>query len=172
MDSARDLFMIGAYTGLRVSDFNRLTKSHIKVDGDFKYIEIKTKKTGKVVVIPINSIVQKILDKRNGNPPNKMPDQNINMLLKKIGEKAKLNETIQIEKTIVGKKTIIKKLKSDLITNHTARRSFATNAYKAGLPTYDIMQITSHKTEKTFYKYIKITPLEALRKTAKHEFFN
>lgn len=171
-ENARDLFILGAYTGLRVSDFNRLTKNNIKVDNEIRYIEIKAKKTDRIVVIPINKIVQEILDKRDGNPPPKMPDQNINMLLKKIGAAAKLNDLVKIEKTIGGEKVIIEKPKYEMVTNHTARRSFCTNAYKAGLPTYDIMQISGHRTEKSFYKYIKITPLEALRKTAKHKFFN
>lgn len=172
MDNARDLFIIASYTGLRVSDFNRLTKENIKKDGDIEYIEIKTKKTGRTVVIPINPIVQKILSKRKGNPPSKMPEQNINKLLKIIGSDAKINQKVKFEKTKGGKKTIIEKDKFDLITNHTARRSFCTNAYKAGMPTYDIMSISGHTSEKTFYRYIQISRLDSLRKTAKHKFFN
>ena len=172
MDNARDMFIIASYTGLRVSDFNRLTKEHIKKDGDLKYIEIKTQKTGKTVVIPINRIVQKILDKRNGQPPKKMPEQNLNNLLKKIGASAKINEKVRIEKTVGGAKIIIEKQKYDLITNHTARRSFCTNAYKSGMPTYDIMAISGHTSEKTFYRYIQISRLDKLRKTAKHKFFS
>lgn len=171
-DNARDLFIIAAYTGLRVSDFNRLTKENIKKDGKIAYIEIKTKKTGRTVVIPINPIVQKILDKRNGTPPFKMPEQNINMLLKKIGSDAGINQKVEVEKTKGGKKTVAEYDKFDLITNHTARRSFCTNAYKAGMPTYDIMSISGHTSEKTFYRYIQISRLDALRKTAKHKFFN
>lgn len=171
-DVARDLFIIAAYTGLRVSDFNRLTKENIKRDGTINYIEIKTKKTGKTVVIPINPIVQEILNKRDGNPPPKMPEQNINVLLKDIGSDAKINEKVTIEKTKGGKKYSKEEFKFDLITNHTARRSFCTNAYKAGMATYDIMSISGHTSEKTFYRYIQISRLDALRKTAKHKFFN
>lgn len=172
MDNARDLFIIGAYTGLRVSDFNRLTKENIKKEDGIDYIEIKTKKTGKTVVIPINPIIKKILKKRNGNPPPKMPEQHINGLLKIIGSDAKINQKVFIEKTKGGKKKIEEKSKYELITNHTARRSFCTNAYKAGMPTYDIMSISGHTSEKTFYRYIQISRLDALKKTAKHEFFN
>lgn len=172
MDNARDLFIIASNTGLRVSDFNRLTKENIKSKDGTNYIEIKSQKTKGTVVIPINGIVQKILDKRNGSPPYKMPDQNINMLLKKIARKAKLNDMIRIEKTIGGQKTIIEKPKYDLISSHSGRRSFCTNAYKSGMPTYDIMRISGHKTELSLYRYIRVTPLEALKKVAKHSFFN
>ena len=66
------------------------------------------------------------------------------------------------KKTIQGgKHIVIKKPKYEFITSHTARRSFATNEYMAkGLNVRDIMAITSHKTEKSFYKYIRQTPKE------------
>ena len=43
--------------------------------------------------------------------------------------------------------------KYNLLKSHTARRSFATNKYKAGKAVYDIMHFTGHTTEKEFYKY-------------------
>lgn len=46
----RDLFIIGAETGLRYSDFSRLTKHHLKD----KTIRISTLKTHDVVVVPIS----------------------------------------------------------------------------------------------------------------------
>ena len=51
-------------------------------------------------------------------------------------------------------------MKCDLITTHTARRSFATNQFKAGIPSLTIMARTGHKTEKDFLRYIKVTPKE------------
>ena len=47
--------------------------------------------------------------------------------------------------------------KWQLVSSHTARRSFATNLYLSGFPTLSIMQITGHKTESAFMKYIKVT---------------
>lgn len=55
---------------------------------------------------------------------------------------------------------------------HTARRSFATNAYLAGLPPISIMKITGHKTESSFMKYIKISEKENAIQLKGHEFFN
>ena len=45
--------------------------------------------------------------------------------------------------------------KWELISSHTARRSFCTNAYKDNIPTLAIMAISGHKTEAAFLKYIK-----------------
>jgi len=47
-----------------------------------------------------------------------------------------------------------------VLQSHTARRSFATNLYKRKVPTITIMAVTGHKTEKSFLKYIKVTPTE------------
>ncbi|MCD7940142.1 MAG: tyrosine-type recombinase/integrase, partial [Bacteroides intestinalis] len=48
--------------------------------------------------------------------------------------------------------------KYELVTSHTARRSFATNLYLSGFPAISIMQITGHCTEKAFMAYIRVTP--------------
>jgi integrase len=56
-----------------------------------------------------------------------------------------------------------------LISTHTARRSFATNAYLAGQQTLNIMAITGHSTEKSFNRYIRVTPLEKARLFKLHE---
>jgi integrase len=71
-----------------------------------------------------------------------------------------LTVTTETSKTRRGMKVISKKPKCDLISTHTARRSFATNMFKMGIPTLTIMRITGHKTEKNFLTYIKVTPDE------------
>ncbi len=171
-DVSRDLFLIGAHTGLRVSDFNNLKKENIKsIDGRY-YIEIESKKTKTRLLIPCNSTTLKIIKKYDYAPPPQKKEQNINRDLKIIGEKAEIIDEIVISKTIAGK---IKKepfFKYQLISTHTARRSFCTNAYTAGMPTLDIMTISGHQTEKVFYNYIKATSLEKAKKIAEHSFFN
>lgn len=171
-DRARDLFLIGAYTGLRVSDFNRLTANNIKTTAaGLRYIEITMQKTGKTVLIPINSAVAAILDKYGGKPPARLAEQKINEQIKKVGEKAEIKSEFTVEKTIGGEKEKTTYIKHQLITNHTARRSFCTNAYLAGLSTVDIMAISGHTSEAVFLKYIKVTPKERLERLAAHSFF-
>jgi len=170
-DRARDLFLIGAYTGLRVSDFNKLTQENIVTKNNTTFFEIKTQKTGKTIGIPIHPVVKTILNKRNGQLPKKMPEQHINRELKFIAKDAEINEKVEIVKTIGGVKKSVEFDKYDLVTNHTARRSFCTNAYLANMPVYDIMAISGHTTEKVFYNYIKITPMEQIEKLANHPFF-
>lgn len=63
-------------------------------------------------------------------------------------------------------------LKEALLTNHTARSSFCTNAYKADVSVIDIMAISGHTSEMVFYNYIKASPMERLEKISEHAFFN
>jgi integrase len=171
-DRARDLFIIGAYTGLRISDLNLLTKENIKKIGEKHFFQITVKKTDKYLAIPLHPEVKKILKKNNGKPPNKMLPQKINDKLSKIGKQAEINEKITINSTMGGRKITTTKPKFDLIKNHTARRSFCTNAYISGMPTLDIMAISGHSTEKAFLNYIKITADERAVKIGENSFFN
>lgn len=171
LDNARDLFLISANSGLRVSDFNKLTPKNIISDNGNNYISLITQKNPKGLTIPINSMVQSILNKNDGKPPRKMPEQHINYCLKEIGELAEINETVEKEITLGGVKKTKESKKFELITNHTGRRSFCTNAYKSGMPTIDIMAISGHSTEKVFYSYIKVDDLERANKISKHKFF-
>lgn len=169
---ARDLFLIGANTGLRVSDYNRLTPQNLIERNGISYIKVTTRKNGKDIAIPINRMVKQILDRNDGKPPKKMPNQHINYALKKIGEKAGISKMETKEITKGGRKQTTETPKYDLICNHTARRSFCTNAYLSGMPTADIMAISGHSTEKIFYSYIKATHLERAEKIGKHSFFS
>lgn len=171
LENARDLFLISANTGLRVSDFNNLSSKNIISEKELSYISIVTQKNTKRLTIPINTTVQSILNKRNGNPPKKMPEQHINYCLKEIGELAEINEIIEKKITKGGVQETKSYNKFDLITNHTGRRSFCTNAYKSGMPTIDIMAISGHSTEKVFYNYIKVDDIERAEKIGKHAFF-
>jgi len=158
LDRVRDLFLIGCHTGLRFSDYSRITNENIKG----RFIEIaKQQKTGKPVVIPVHPVVRSILKKYKGDLPKSISNQKTNKYLKEIGEKIPLlkkPESITITKG--GKEVTTNCEKWEMISSHTARRSFATNAYKDGIPSITIMAITGHRSERSFLKYIKVTPQE------------
>lgn len=164
LDLARDIFLVGSYTGLRISDISRLEAANI--DGNL--IRITTQKTGADVVIPIHPIVREILHKGN---PLSMSDQHVNMRVKELARMAGINEEVLVTKIIGGRKIQETVPKYNLVSTHTARRSFATNAYKSGVPTIAIMKITGHKKEATFLKYIKVTAEENAEMLLNHPFF-
>ncbi len=168
LDRARDLFLIGAYTGLRFSDLSQLNKDNITSDT----IAVKTIKTGTPVVIPIHPVIREILAKYNCNLPRIPSNQKFNDYIKEVAELAEINELVKVEQTKGDLTAKRSEPKYNLVTSHTARRSFATNAYLADIPTISIMEITGHKTEKAFMKYIKISPEDNARKLIQHKFFS
>ena len=164
LERVRDLFIVGSWTGLRFSDFTRIAAENIK-NG---FIEMQTQKTGETVIIPIHRHVEAIMSRYEGKTLNSLPipmsNQKMNDYLKELGELAGINETINQTFTKGGKKVSVNYPKYQLITTHSARRSFATNQYLAGFPSISIMKLTGHRTEKAFMKYIKVTSKEHAQK--------
>ena len=162
----RDRFIIGAFTGLRVSDYGRLSEANIGADT----IRIKTTKTGAVVVVPIHPWVRNILQS-GFDASIHISDQKMNKHLKEIAKMAGIDEEITLNKNVGGKNEQRTFRKYELVCTHTARRSFATNAYKAGVPTIAIMKITGHTKESTFLRYIKVSAEENAEMLRKHNFW-
>lgn len=171
LERVRDLFIIGCYTGLRYSDFVRLRPEHIIIENGNSYINILTQKTSQMVIIPLKPIVVDILKKYGGTIPKPLTNQKMNKYLKVVGELAGINQPIVVERTKAGIRTKNLIPKYELIRTHTCRKSFATNAFRAGLPTLAIMKITGHKTEQQFYRYVKISEMENAEQLNNHEFF-
>ena len=164
----RDMFIISCYTGLRFSDFSTLQNANFSE----QYLTKVTKKTGSKIVIPLHPIVKEILLKYNGNLPKICSNQKFNEYLKTIGEIAKINEDVLVtRKEGLEKKTYTFK-KYQLLTCHSGRRSFATNAMLSGVNHQAIMQFTGHKNYKTFVKYLKMSSEENAEKLREHSFFN
>lgn len=170
LDKIRDLFLIGCYTGLRFSDLSLLSADNINsTDGT---ITIRTVKTGKTVVIPLHTVIRQILEKYNNELPRVPSNQKFNDYIKEVARKAGLDELILLQKIKGTLSYTETEPKYNLVTSHTARRSFVTNAYLAGVPPISIMKITGHKTESSFMKYIKISDKENAIQLKAHKFFN
>jgi integrase len=163
LERVRDVFIIGCYTGLRFSDLMQISPGCI----DANMIQLVQVKTGSKVLVPIRPIVLQLLTKYNFNLP-KISNQKFNDYLHEVCEIVDcLSSSIDVKSIKGGKKVVETKLKSSLVTSHTARRTFATNEYKLGeLTVAEIMSITGHKTTKSFYKYIRETPNEVSLRVA------
>ncbi len=155
LDRVRDVFLIGCYTGLRFSDFSELRPANITHGGQI--LTRKTQKTGSRVSIPLNHNVLAILKKYDGVPPRSMTNQRMNRYVKELCQHAGFTEQVETGRTKGGLREIRTLEKWEMVTTHTARRSFATNAFLAGVAPESIMKITGHKSATVFMKYIKIT---------------
>lgn len=168
LENVRDLFLLACYTGVRSQDYDKLNKDSLINNG--KMLKIRTEKTDEEVIIPLHPVAKSILEKYSGTP-RVISNQKFNEYIKDVCRIVGLTEKTTITRTSGGKKIRITKPKHDFVSSHTARRSFATNAYKAGLPTLAIMAITGHRTEKVFLKYVKVTKEEHANLVSQHGFF-
>lgn len=171
-EKVRDLFVMGCHTGLRISDLKRLSEDHIRHTNNESYIEIEMLKTAKPVSIPLTEKLESLLLKYKTPSGHFFPgihDQRVNDAIKEIAAKADIFKK-EVIINVTEKGLRVSKLipKYQLITNHTARRSFATNKVLEGYPYSAIMLITGHKTEKAFLRYVKISGYDAVKIFKQH----
>lgn len=164
LDEVRDLFIFGAWVGLRFSDFSNIKPENIvQIEGDY-FIKMITQKTKELVIIPCNPVVVEIFEKyadRVNKLPKTISNQKFNDYIKDVCNLAKFTEKGRV--SAKPKETL-----ADLVSSHTARRSFATNYYLQGFPTLDLMKITGHKTERSFLKYIRVSKLDTAKRLSAH----
>ena len=161
--NAKKVVLFGCEVGLRVSDFGKLTKENIVKTKDLEYWNFRNQKTMEFVVIPITDRIKKYIE-LYGMPRteyNTSDDVLINREIKEVCRLAGINEQVKGRKSqamvVNGQKTrrtvAMKYTKSEIITNHSLRRSFATNYYKI-LELDQIRQITGHTTNAQLLEYI------------------
>ncbi|RYD55850.1 MAG: hypothetical protein EOP56_14915 [Sphingobacteriales bacterium] len=158
-----DAFCFGCCVGLRHSDIRAGLTEIINYT-----VHKTTQKGGNAVIIPLNRLAREIYDKYGRIPKIGLKPVNT---LQGIAQKAGLDYKCLYSHTESGKKVAGYFPKYELIGTHTMRRSFATNAFKAGVPAISIMKITGHKTESSFMKYIRISNEENAELMRHHEFF-
>lgn len=187
-DKVRDVFLVGCYTCQRFSDYARLEQENFtKTAKGTKVVRIVQEKTGNDVVIPIlNDNLLHIAEKYGYDIP-KVNDVILNRYIKQILKE--LSSTVpslaRKERTLLTMKEREKekqglvsferdnkgnviKPRYELVSSHTARRSGITNLYLSGnFDTYQMMSISGHRDEKTFYEYIKLSSDEVADSIAK-----
>lgn len=164
LERVRDLFLVGCWTGLRFSDVTRIKRENIH-DG---FIDITQSKTYGRVVIPLHPVFKEMWEKYGGELPTDISNQKFNDYIKDVCKEVGLKEGVLKSITRGGRRRTTRYEKWQLVSSHTARRSFATNLYRSGFPSISIMQITGHKTETAFLRYIKVSKIEHAKMLAEH----
>jgi site-specific recombinase XerD len=152
LDKARDMFLIGVYTGLRFGNFSKLDLKSVEA----KFIKLKQVKTGTRISIPIMEKLRPVLAKYADELPT-LSNQKFNTYIKLVAELAGLKEPTEVKSYRGNIETVTIEPLFKLVSSHCCRRSYATNMFKMGVPTMLIMNSTGHKTEGSFLKYIRAT---------------
>lgn len=157
LERVRDVFVTACFTGLRYSDYHKIRRDNIRTIENFEFLVILMQKQKDQVFIPVSTELKAILDKYDGALPV-ISDVKMNAYLKEIGPMLpSLLETIDRISTKGGKKISTPVARYELLSTHTARRSFATNAYLAGWDMKAIRSVTGHSTNEMLEKYIRVT---------------
>ena len=156
LNQVRDVYCFNCFTGLRISDTSALKPSNILEDE----ITLTIQKTRTANTrIPLNQFSKAILLKYKNTIHEPLPiisQQKFNKYIKECCELAEINTPITITRYI-GQKRVDKTVpKYQLITSHTARKTFVTNSLVLGMKEIVVRNITGHKKEESFRRYVKI----------------
>lgn len=148
----RDLFVAACYVGARYGDWHQIRASNVKAIDGVEMLRIDQQKTKNPIHVPLHHMVRELLFKHGGSFGKMISNTKFNLALKTIAEGAGLPNAAAIK-------------------THTARRSFATNAYLQKMDVHQIMKFTGHKTEASFLRYLKLDGLDYAKEASAHTFF-
>lgn len=155
----KDLSLIRAYTGIRFSDMQFISRKTIIERGGKNFFSFTMFKTHKVSEILVPEPAMNIIRSYNYNLPQ-VSQQKHNIHIKKICEKAKINTQIEKVRYSGGKRIVTTHFKYDLITTHSFRRAFARKLYDDGIAVGTISKLLGHSEVSTTMKYIGIDHYE------------
>ena len=142
----KNTFLICAYTGLRVSDAEKLVASNV-VGCNLHYVAKKTKKANS---IPLKSGLEERIKWMNDHPEFACTRTYYNRIIKKICREAGIDEEVMVFKADEEKHGP----KWKFISSHSARVSTATDLFRRGVQIGDIQTLLQHSSMLITEKYI------------------
>lgn len=158
LNQVKDVYCFCAFSSLRYSDVQKLKKSHIRNNS----FVVATEKTTDPLIIELNDYTKALLKKYENYEHHQglaLPVRSMkffNEKIKIIGEHLGFDEQVR-EAHYIGNKfneTVYKKWQ--LLSSHSARRTFIVNAITLGIPVEVIIKWTGHKDYDAMKPYIKI----------------
>lgn len=147
---ARDMLIIGCYTGARWEDYSQFSKENI--DGrTFRYIQ---RKTGARVSFPVAPRLKDAL-KRNGWHSPLIGDVVFNRIVKTVCMKAGINTPVQVRRSKGEGYEHDTVPKWKMVSSHTCRRTMCTLLDREGVPLKQIMSVSGHKSLVSLQKYLR-----------------
>lgn len=150
---ARDVFIVGIYCAGRFQDYSQISSDNI-ADGKLRYVQ---RKTGETVIIPCAPRILEVLERHGGKLPRITEQEvgkHIKFIAKMIG--GSFLNVVEVSKIRADKKEIEAHQRWELISTHTARRTGITILHLQGVPAYQLMMVSGHRTIDNFQKYLRI----------------
>lgn len=148
LENSRKWFLVGCEVGQRANDLLSITPANISNNR----LRLRQQKTGKDVVVPLNSETLDILKEF----PKKCDIITLNRNIKTLCTLAKIDALV-LKKAKEGNVEVLKEVpKYEAVSTHTMRRSYASNYYTL-IPTALILSVTKHATETQLIEYIGLS---------------
>lgn len=154
-----DEFLIGAYTGMRISDAREISQENM-ANGYISYVSIKT---GVQAVVPMKKgIAERILRvQANDSEVNLMT---YNRTIRNLCKRAGICDKVKVFKAGEHKKGE----KWEYVSSHTARISFCTNLSRLGVPLIEIARMAGHTSTAMTERYVVKTDINVSEKALKY----
>jgi len=152
----RDMFCLMCNLGLRYSDAKRLTKDHFE-NNVVRVLQQKTKRYAHIDVPNMcihRDMVYSILEKYEYKASYACDNSEFDKRLHELMEYCHFDDVIQYETIEKGEVVTKKRKKHEMITSHSARRTFVVYNAIRGKSALEIMRATGHKTFSAFQKYL------------------
>ncbi len=170
LEHCQDVFCFQCWTGQRYSDIEAIRFEDLKVNEKGEKIwDFYTVKTGDNIKVPITEYAEMILKKYEGSdkPLPVISNQKQNEYLKELGkivseddgDKKKISGFGDNAKAIefhdgVRSESYLPFYK--MLTTHVARKSYITNSLIIGVPERVVKEVSGHKSEKDFRRYVNL----------------
>jgi integrase len=156
LDYVRDIYIFGCSTGLRFSDLRAINSTNIQND----FIVFNTQKTRENNMIPLNKYSKAILEKYKGTayePLPKISNQKLNQYIKECCKEVGIDTPMVITRFSGGNRKEFSCPKHEMITSHTARKTFITLSLLLGVPERVVKMTSGHRKEENFRLYVNFS---------------
>lgn len=156
----RDIFLFCCYTGLRYPDVSGLHRGNLHGWDGGLVLRLMMSKTRAGVSIYLTAPAAAIIDKYADAERLKLlpvhPNQVMNKYLKRVCKLTGLLGAADLVSTQGGEVVRAAVPKSEPVTMHTARHTFATQSLLRGMPVEVLQKVLGHKKIQTTLIYAKI----------------
>lgn len=166
LEKAKDVFVFGCSTGLRIGDLRMLRQRDILHRDGHVYLGCRARKTGMETLIKLPPYCIDIINKYSTRPGRRLLPVTINSRfnerIKTIGELAGWTWTTAKFRMSGNKRLEIKKNNRscrfcDLLSSHTMRRTCITSMLCVGMPEYIVRKISGHTSNsRSFFRYVEL----------------
>lgn len=176
----KDVFVFGCTVALRFSDLLSLRKTNIRINGDKRYLQVRSQKTATDTQVCLPDYAVEILKRyerqKGGWLLPRFNIVNLNLYVKELTEKAGFTHDVRKTRARRGASKEISKTTAtakkgyrfcDLVTTHTMRRTAITTMLSLGMPEHIVRKISGHSPmSKEFFRYVALAQSYQDKETA------